>query len=104
MARPPSRRGSPGPNGCRSRPTPTCDPATPAAMSALARLGEDHPPGDRLEDARDGDVDLGIDGSGPTLDDDHRAAVQVADALTGVLARLADPDLQLVTRQQSGLH
>ena len=80
------RVGAGGPRGVRT------------SRSVEARLGEDHPPGDGLEDARDRDVDVAVDEPRAALDDDHRAVVEEADALAGLLALLDDPDAQLLAR------
>src|SRR6185437_15486035 len=110
MSMPPSLRPSPGPNGCRSLPKPVLVASGCAAASsmlvmrsALSRVGEDHPAGHGLENARDGDVELGVDGLRAALDDDHRPVVEVADPLPGVLARLDDLVPQVLAREQRGL-
>ena len=69
-----------------------------------ARLGEDHPPGHGLQDARHREVDILVDQPGAALDHDHRAVVQEADALSGLLALLDDPDPQLLAGQDRRLH
>ena len=66
--------------------------------SIESRLGEDHPAGHRLEDPRDGHVDVLVDVARPALDHDHRAVIEEPDALAGLLALLDDPDPQLLAR------
>ena len=68
------------------------------------RLGEDHPPRHRLQDAGDGDVKLAVDQAGATLDHDHGAVVQEADPLAGLLALLDDLDPQVLAREDGRLH
>src|SRR5262245_14276788 len=112
ISTPPSRSPSPGPKGWRSIAKPLrapsrvggCAPASLGAIgSPLARMGEDHAPGDRLEDAGHGHVELGIDRLRTTLDDDHRPVVEVADTLTHVLAGLDDADAEVLAGQKGGL-
>ena len=45
-----------------------------------------------------------VDVAGAALDHDHRAVVEEADALAGLLALLDDPDPQLLAGQDRGLH
>src|SRR3954454_24602350 len=54
------------------------------------RLGENHPARGRLQDTGDRDVEAAVDVPGATLDHDHRAVVEEADALAGLLALLDD--------------
>ena len=85
LSRPPIRSDLPAA-------TTTASATMPSTRSALSGMGEDHAAGDRLEHARHGHVDLGVDRLGAALDDDHRPVVEVADALAGVLAGLDDAD------------
>ena len=95
MRRPQVRRGSTRRSGRRPRRRPRC--------SIEARLGEDHPSGDRLQDPGDRDVDVPVDVSRAALDHDHRAVVEEADALAGLLALLDDPHPELLARQDRRL-
>ena len=47
---------------------------------------------------------LAVDRLRAALDHDHRAVVEIADALARILARLDDPDPQVLARQERGLH
>ena len=50
------------------------------------------------------DVEVLVDVPRAALDDDHRAVVEEADALAGLLALLDDPDPQLLAGQDGRLH
>src|SRR4051812_21911619 len=67
------------------------------------RLGEDHPSGDRLQNADHGDVELALKVTATALHDDHRAVLEIRDALAWLLALLDHLDMHLVTRQERGL-
>ena len=70
-----------GSTGRRRRRSTSAPPRGRALRSIEPRLGEDHPPGDRLEDAGDRHVQISVDVAGAALDDDHRPVVEEADAL-----------------------
>jgi len=73
------------------------------AIGALLGMGEDHPPGHRLQDARHRDFERGVHVGAAILDDDHSAIIQVADTLAGFFALLHDLDLHIFARQQDRL-
>src|SRR5262249_52679922 len=74
-----------------------------ATCRRLFWVGEDHATRDGLEHAGDGDLN-GLAYVGfATLDDDHRAVVEVADALAQFFALLHDLDRHLLARQEDGL-
>ncbi len=62
-------------------------------------MGEDHPPTDRLKDAHHGDGKLGTDVPRTVLDDDHRAVLEIADRLGGLLTLLDHAHRDLLARQ-----
>src|SRR5437762_3900453 len=71
-------------------------PGPPRLGDLAARLREDHPSANGLEDAHHGNGDLVADRAGTVLDDDHRPVLEVADALTRFLALLDDPHVDLL--------
>src|SRR5215831_14622376 len=54
-------------------------------VGAIVEAAENHFAGGGLVHRRDEDVDTAIDGTASTIDDDHRAIVEVGDALVGFL-------------------
>ena len=73
------RRDAPGGDDDRRR---RARPAIGATAGSIeARLGEDHPAGDGLEDAGHRHVEVLVDVADAALDDDHRAVVEEPDAL-----------------------
>src|SRR5487761_2541416 len=69
----------------------------------LLGMGEDHAASHRLQDARYRDFDGGLHVCLAVLDDDHRAIIQVADALAWLLALLHDLDSHVFAGQQNRL-
>src|SRR2546426_9673846 len=69
-------------------PAATSTAAIGPLISTLARLGEDHAAGDRLQDPGHRDPYFLLHVAAPALDHDHRPVVEVADALARPLAHL----------------
>ncbi len=76
--------------------------ASSAASAGKRRAREDHASGRRLQHRRDLDVGLGADELAAGLDDDHRAVIEIADALIGFLARLGDLEPDDLAREVVG--
>src|SRR5712691_4772226 len=73
----------------QTAPVLAIDGTRPASFGRLTlRVAEDHPATDRLKDSHDGDRELGADVPRAVLDDDHRAVLEIADRLRGLLALL----------------
>jgi hypothetical protein len=64
---------------------------------------EDHPPRRGLERAADRQGRLGADRVAPVLGDDHGPVLEVADRLSGLLARLDEADGERLARDERGL-
>src|SRR5262245_2506433 len=64
---------------------------------------EDHSPGGCLQDAGHGDADFGANGAASLLDDDHRAVVEIADALTDLVALFDDSYRQVLAGERHEL-
>jgi hypothetical protein len=64
---------------------------------------EDHTAGAGLQDAGDKGADVFADVLAAALDDDHRAVLEVADALARLLARLDDANFERFSRHKDGL-
>src|SRR3954471_21427973 len=90
MVRPPSRTNAFGRSAASRSPAPAATTiAQISPVTSRGEPGEDHLAAGRLQDARDLGLHELSDVVACALDDDHRAVVQVADALLGLLA-LAD--------------
>src|SRR5882672_5294742 len=63
------------------------------------RVAKDHPATDRLKDSHHRDRELRADVPGAVLDDDHRAVLEVADRLGGLLPFLDHADRDLFARE-----
>src|SRR5438309_5111243 len=99
--RPHSSIHSLSPNAIRRLwPAATSTAAIGPLISPLARLGEDHAAGDRLQHPGHRDPHFLLHEATSALDYDHRPVVQVADTLAGLLAFLDDLDLHLLARVQ----
>src|SRR5437870_1702672 len=101
----PARVELPAARMAQTAPTLSIDRARPACFARLAlRLSEDHPPADRLENTHHGHRELGADVPRAILDDDHRAVLEVADALGLLLSFLDHPNGDLFTGQDDRTH
>ena len=78
-------------------------PAAVAVGVRVAQPAEDHPPGAGLQGVGHGELDLLVQVRPALFDDDHRAVVEVADALPGLFARLDEPHVILSPGSTTGL-
>src|ERR1700694_5232250 len=87
----------------QTAPALAIDGTRPASLGDLTlRVAEDHPAADRLKDSHDGDRKLGSDVPRAVLYDDHRAILEIADCLGGLLAFLDHAHRDLLARQDDG--